>query len=468
MKVLMFGWEFPPHISGGLGTACFGLTQAMGKLGIDVLFVVPKLHGEESHEHLQLINASQIPILQKEYVETEATTYEEKSVSTFNKHKAKALADTDVSNVSVVEVPSTLTPYRSAHFKSTTSIERWNYQIDESDKFAEAIVNSNKRTHLKIRDKKEKRPYEFSGTYGPDLFEETARYAAVASEIAKQHSFDAVHAHDWMTFDAGIAAKEISGKPLFVHVHATEFDRSGTHVDPHIFNIEQRGMQYADMIFTVSMRTKRMVVEHYNVPPEKVHVVHNGILPKSSAERPVLPKLGANVVTFLGRVTYQKGPLYFVEAARLVLMKFPDTHFIIAGSGDLLPQIIERIAELRLSERFHFTGFLKGPHVEKVWSMTDVYVMPSVSEPFGIAPLEAIQGGVPVVVSKQSGVAEVMPHAIKVDFWDISALANSIGSILKYKSLSNTLKKYSKEEIAIISWENVAKKINKYYHELSN
>jgi len=227
-------------------------------------------------------------------------------------------------------------------------------------------------------------------------------------------------------------------------------------------------MDHADKVFTVSLRTKKMVMQHYDIPEHKIHVVHNGILPKTSAEIFNMPKLGSNVVTFLGRVTYQKGPQYFVEAARLVLMKFPDTHFIIAGSGDLLPQIIERVAELHLSHRFHFTGFLKGHQVEKVWSMTDTYVMPSVSEPFGIAPLEAIQGGVPVVLSKQSGVSEVMPHAIKVDFWDISALANAICSILKYKSLSDTLKKYGKEEIDVISWESVAKKIKHYYHELAD
>jgi glycogen(starch) synthase len=466
MKVLMFGWEFPPHISGGLGTACFGLTQALGKLGVDVLFVVPKLHGEETHEHLELINASRVPIQKHSYAET-LMTVEDGSVSTIHHENVKTLEGTNISNVSYLEIPSGLTPYRSAHFRrDALDIEHWNYQVDESEDFSDTLIAQ--RTLSKTIRKKEKATYEFSGTYGPNLFEETERYASVAREIAKQHSFDVIHAHDWMTYEAGVAAKKVSGKPLFVHVHATEIDRSGMHVDPYIFNIEQYGMRQADMVFTVSLRTKKMVIQHYDIPEDKVHVVHNGILPKSPAEIFTLPRLGSNVVTFLGRITYQKGPQYFVESARLVLMKFPDTHFIIAGSGDLLPQIIERIAELRLSNRFHFTGFLKGHQVEKVWSMTDTYVMPSVSEPFGIAPLEAIQGGVPVVLSKQSGVAEVMPHAIKVDFWDISALANAICSILKYKSLSNTLKKYSREEIDVISWESVAKKIKHYYHELAN
>jgi glycosyltransferase involved in cell wall biosynthesis len=251
-----------------------------------------------------------------------------------------------------------------------------------------------------------------------------------------------------------------------VHVHATEFDRAGDHVNPYIFALEKYGMEKADHVYTVSKRTKNIAHAKYGIPEYKIHVVYNGIIPKPHAPALPVPRLGSHVITFLGRVTHHKGPQYFIEAARLILKQIPDAHFIVAGSGDLLPQIINRVAQLRLSNRFHFTGFLKGDKIDKVWAMSDVYVMPSVSEPFGIAPLEAIQGGVPVVLSNQSGVAEVMPHAMKVDFWDVRSLANAIVGVLRYKSLSNTLKKYSREEIEAISWEKVANKIKHLYHEL--
>lgn len=477
MRVLMFGWEFPPHISGGLGTACYGLTNSLSRENIDVLFVVPKLHGEESAHRTSFINASNVPIDKESDLEQYLSSSSDPDV---RDSLRKIIRE---GSIKTIEVPSTLSPYRSPAFgKESSALEHWNYEIESAVKEPsedtrkkrrrDAKENASRSTNERRKPETKERkiePYRFSGAYGPDLLDEVRRYAQVGASIAQENSFDVIHAHDWMTYLAGIAAKKVSGKPLVVHVHATEFDRSGESVDRSVFAIEQQGMVEADKVITVSEWTKRVVVRRYNIPAEKVHVVHNGIIPKEVPKKEVFsrPPVGSHVVTFLGRITHQKGPLYFVEAARRVLDQIPDAHFIVAGSGDLLPLMIERIAQLRMSSHFHFTGFLKGKDIDRVWSMSNVYVMPSVSEPFGIAPLEAIQAGVPVIISNQSGVAEVMPHAIKVDFWNSQELASAICSVLKYKSLSNTLRQNSTEEIMSITWNNAAKKLTQLYHELT-
>jgi glycogen synthase len=291
----------------------------------------------------------------------------------------------------------------------------------------------------------------------------------VASEIARHHSFDVIHAHDWLTYLAGIEAKRISGKPLIIHVHATEFDRAGEkNIDKRVFEIERKGMEEADLIIAVSKWTKDIIVDKYSIDEEKVRVVHNGIIPQEEIDFSILPKISDHIVTFLGRITYQKGPQYFIEAAQKVLQHYPDAHFVMAGSGDLLPAMMERVAQLKMSSRFHFTGFLKGRQMQQVWSVSDIYVMPSVSEPFGITPLEAVQAGVPVIVSNQSGVAEVMDHAIKLDFWDTDALANAIINVLKHKILSKSLKANGKKDLELLTWNRAAKKINNLYHELQS
>jgi glycogen synthase len=475
MRVLMFGWEFPPHISGGLGTACFGLTNSLSKENIDVLFVVPKLHGEEKAGRTSFINASDVPI------DKEENNLEQY----FSKSKDPDVRDAlnkviREGKIEAIEVPSTLSPYRALQFgQHSKGIEHWNYEIEAKQKRASTPPNKSRRSrhynnaattrreNEKTESENKVAPYRFSGAYGPDLLDEVKRYAQVAASIAQTHEFDVIHAHDWMTYLAGIAAKKVSGKPLVVHVHATEYDRSGECVDAKVWAIERQGMEEADRVITVSEWTRRLVINRYKIAAEKVEVVHNGIIPKADTSLKFTPPpVGSHVVTFLGRITHQKGPLYFVEAARRVLDQIPDAHFVVAGSGDMLPLMIERIAQLRMSSHFHFTGFLRGKDIDRVWAMSNVYVMPSVSEPFGIAPLEAIQAGVPVIISNQSGVAEVMPHAIKVDFWNCQELASAICSVLKYKSLSNTLKKNSTEEIMRISWSNAAQKLNHLYHEL--
>jgi glycosyltransferase involved in cell wall biosynthesis len=313
------------------------------------------------------------------------------------------------------------------------------------------------------------RQYSFSGKYGPNLMEEVSRYALVSSAIARQEQFDVIHAHDWLTYPAGIAAKKISGKPLVVHVHATEFDRSGEHVNKPVYDIEREGMAEADLIITVSNLTRQIVIDRYGIPAEKVITVHNAVEP---VERPDMEGVTKNVrekvVTFLGRVTYQKGPDYFVEAANKILKRDSNVRFVMAGSGDLLNKMIRRVAQLKISTKFHFTGFLAGPEVDTMFAMSDVYVMPSVSEPFGISPLEAMRSNVPVVISKQSGVAEVLQHALKVDFWDVDALADAIYGILHYEGLRKMFVRYGKSEVDNLIWETAANNILQVYNQAVN
>lgn len=472
MKVLMFGWEFPPHISGGLGTACAGLTRALEKEDVQVLFVVPKLNGGEHSEHTRIISASSVPIAQQRNRISAARIPSAEGVNPQQTSK-KYLVRTE-SDETVIEVPVLLDPYTiAAKTEGAIGIQQWNYSFSESTHrvnrgYPDATVSQGIVQNICERETV-KEAYAFSGGYGDTLMEEVARYADVAAEIARNNTFDVIHAHDWMTYPAGIAASKVSGKPLIIHIHATEVDRTGAHTQSVVYDIEKSGMNFAHKVVAVSNWTRKIAIEHYGADANKIEVVHNGITPRT--DPPVhhpAPPIGSRVVTFLGRVTHQKGPMYFVESARIVHEKFPDVHFVVAGAGDMLPNMIERIAQLRLSKNFHFTGFLKGGDLDRIWSMSSVYVMPSVSEPFGIAPLEAIQAGVPVVLSKQAGVSEVMPHAIKVDFWNSQALAEAICDVLRFKSLANTLRKNGTEELKNITWDKAAKKLTHLYHELIN
>jgi glycogen(starch) synthase len=426
MRVLMFGWEFPPHISGGLGTACYGITNGLLNNAIEVLFVVPHLFGDEEGEKFKFIDASEMGF----------DTFRKGNMEIFKLLK-------------FIQVSSSILPYLSPDsVLQSNSVEH----------------NNNPFVYL---DNTSFLPFNFSNHYGKDLMKEVVQYALIASNIAEQNTFDVIHAHDWLTYPAGIVAKQISGKPLIVHVHATEFDRSAGHINKDVYDIELKGMQAADKIITVSEYTARILLEHYQIDQEKIKVIHNGVNCQKDNSSIGDQSINKNrIVTFLGRVTHQKGPDYYVEAAKKVLQKFPDTHFVLAGSGDMLNKMIKRVAELRMSSRFSFTGFLKGDEINRLFEMTDVYVMPSVSEPFGISPLEAANKGVPVVISKQSGVSEVLKNALKIDFWDIDALADSICGLLKYKTLSTKFSREAKKEVEKLNWDQVGLKIKHIYQSL--
>jgi len=313
-----------------------------------------------------------------------------------------------------------------------------------------------------------KQKYNFSGKYGANLMEEVSRYAMVGGAIAMQNAgkFDVIHAHDWLTYLAGIAAKRVSGKPLVIHVHATEFDRNANGVNSEVFKLEKMGMEEADKVITVSNLTRNIVINKYGIDPSKVITVHNAVDFSNRDELSVSRGVREKVITFLGRITFQKGPEYFIEAAAKVLKRRNDVRFVMAGSGDMMNKCIRRAAKLGISDRFHFTGFLKGTEVQQMFALSDVYVMPSVSEPFGISPLEAMKSNVPTIISKQSGVAEVLKYAIKVDFWDIDALADAMYALLSYPALHEVAASAGLDEVNSLKWDNAASKVKAVYQDV--
>ena len=428
MKVLMFGWEFPPHISGGLGTACYGLTKGMTLLpDLEILFVVPKVFGDEDKSSIGLIGANNV------YIRTSDVR-----ITGFMKKMQQ------------IEVGVNLLPYVDPELYEKYSAS----SVEGENKF----ITSDFEGKIK-----------FSGGYGKNLMQEIANYAVVGAAIAAEHSFDVIHAHDWLCYPAGIAAKYVSGKPLVIHVHATDFDRSGGDVNPVVYNIEKQGMDAADRIITVSNLTRRIVIEKYGIAPEKVVTVYNAVEPvdtSESAKIPVRDNFDEKIVTFLGRITMQKGPEYFIEAANLVIKKMDNVRFVMAGSGDMMNKMIRRAARLGICDKFSFTGFLKGEDVYRMFNLSDVYVMPSVSEPFGISPLEAMQSNVPVIISRQSGVAEILKHAIKVDFWDTHAMADAIYGILNYPALHSVFSKHGKREVDNLKWETSAQHVRDVYYSV--
>lgn len=422
LKVLMFGWEFPPEISGGLGTACYGLTSGLIDNNVDVLFVVPKLFGKEETDKFRLVDASDV------------------EVNFRNDQFSESLK-----KVSYLQIHSHIIPYVSPE----EFMKRQDFEVGE----------------LKIDSTFSTAKFNFDGKYGRNLLSEVSKYAVVAMQVAKDNDIDIIHAHDWLTFPAAIMAKEVSGKPLVVHIHATEFDRSGDAVNQEVYDLEKRGCEAADKIICVSRLTRRILINRYGIDSNKIVVVHNAVVPKPTKIYPKKNLVGKNIVTFLGRITYQKGPDYFVEAARKVLDVLPDTHFVMAGNGDMFLKLLERAAELRMSSRFHFTGFLNHFETNNLFGMTDVYVMPSVSEPFGITPLEAMRTGVPVIISKQSGVSEVLKSAVKVDFWDVNSLADAMIGLLSDKELSKQLAINGTEEVHNMKWEYAALKVKEVYQD---
>jgi glycosyltransferase involved in cell wall biosynthesis len=422
----MFGWEFPPHISGGLGTASYGLTKGMATLdNLEVIFVVPKVWGDEDQNIVRVIGANKVPVAYK-----------------------KILYKGSKKHIEKIEVSSKIVPY-------TDPEDFWK------------VVSSEESSYSFYVQTDEKGRIDFSGKYDGSLMDEIQKYAIVAAVIAEENEFDIIHAHDWLAYPAGIAAMQVSGKPLVIHVHATDFDRSGGSVNPDVYKIEKSGMDAASKIITVSNLTRDIVINKYNIDPGKVETVYNAVEPVEKPTDIVSQKgFEDKIVTFLGRITLQKGPEYFIEAAYKVLKVMPDIRFVMAGSGDMMERMIRRAAALKITDRFHFTGFLKGRDVFTMLAMSDVYIMPSVSEPFGISPLEAMQSNVPVIISKQSGVAEILTHTVKTDFWDIDAMADAIYGILNYPALSKMFITKGKEEVIRLKWDNSARHVKDIYERV--
>jgi len=376
MRALMFGWEFPPHILGGLGTASYGLTRGMAEQkDLEIIFVLPRPWGDEDQSFLRIIGANSVHV-----------------------------------------------PGRGC--------------------------------------------IEFSGRYPDNLVEEIGNYEAVAAQLAYQEQFDIIHSHDWLTYPAGVAVKHITGKPLVIHVHATDFDRSRGQVNPTVYAIERRGMDEANHIICVSELTRRTVIEKYGQHPNKVTTVHNAVEPLAHPEEFVKHPRKDKLVTFLGRITMQKGPEYFVEAAAKVLQRTDGVRFVMAGSGDMMAKMIDLVAVRGIADKFNFPGFMRGSQVQQLLADSDVYIMPSVSEPFGISPLEAMQVGCPSIISYQSGCAEILHHAIKTDYWDIDAMADAIYAIVKYPAMYHSLSEEGKAEVNNIRWADAGLKVRRIYHQV--
>jgi glycosyltransferase involved in cell wall biosynthesis len=398
MRVLMFGWEFPPFSSGGLGTACYGLTRGLSNNNVAVTFVVPHARSAKA-DYVKLVAAGGLRKVKFKGVESPIEGY--------------------------------MTPEEYEH---------------------DVLQQGDAKAPPKI--------------YGKNLFKEVERYARKAELIARSEDYDVIHAHDWMTYKAGMRAKMISKKPLVVHVHATEFDRTGgLGVNQRVYDIEREGMHAADAICAVSQFTKNKIVEHYGVPEEKVFVVHNAVEQRDIKE---LKKQKNKVVLFLGRITLQKGPDYFLYAAKRALDVDPNIKFVFAGKGDMGPFIIEKAAELGISDKVMFAGFLRGPEIDQAYRMADLYVMPSVSEPFGITPLESMSNGTPTLISKQSGVSEVVTNCLKVDFWDIDEMANKIVATLNYDALHEHLAENGHSEVRRFNWDEPARKCLDVYNRVVN
>jgi glycogen(starch) synthase len=469
MRVLMLGWEFPPFISGGLGTACYGLTKAMSGLGTQVLFVLPKTIEGEHASHVQLISPkakrSKPAATGPNGKPAVASTPQPATLDT----PADATFSTDgMAHVAFKPIPSWLaSPYQTPQ---TFAAEMQQHQPPQRGAEREAATGSTlPGTRGATRAGEEHDPHAVRGQqsidYTTDIMTEVQRYATMATQLTRDESFDVIHAHDWMTYPAGMAIAAISGKPLVVHVHSTEFDRAGDMPNQRIYDIERRGMHAATQVICVSHLTRKICEARYAVPPEKINVVYNGIEHQGEAEPPTTIAQGDKMVLFLGRLTMQKGPEYFVAAAKKVLAKYDRVKFIVAGSGDLAQRTVELAAQMGIGHKVLFAGFLRGSDVERVFRMADVYVMPSVSEPFGIAPLEAIRHDVPVIISKNSGVAEVIHHALKVDFWDVDEMANKIIAVLRHPPLGETLREHADFEVRRLTWEGAAERCVAVYTE---
>jgi glycogen synthase len=411
-KVLMFGWEFPPYNSGGLGVACLGLTKALVESGVDVHFVLPRKM-DLRYDYMKFLFAdTSFTINQENY---ERYLYLLGAYNGFNAH----------------------------------SWEAKNLQEIQADLQTNGL--------------------------GGDIYSEVMRYAWLSKNIIENEEFDSIHSHDWLTIEPGILAKRMTGKPLFFHVHATEVDRTGGHVNQMIYDIERKGIHLADKVIAVSNFTKKTIIEHYGVASEKVEVVHNGIeyyLEKNEAKDnelinnlQQLKKLGRQIVLFTGRLTFQKGVDYLLQAAKRVVEHQPNTLFVIAGSGDMEQKLLELSAGLGLSDKVIFAGFVRGEKLKSLYACADLFVMPSVSEPFGLVALEAMVHETPVIVSKNSGVQEVLSHALKVNFWDVGEVSELILATLKNPALHQTLTDYGHEEVKYLSWDRAAESLRQFYEQ---
>lgn len=471
MRVLMLGWEFPPFITGGLGTACYGLTKALDRHGVEILFALPKSIDDSTSSHVRLVSpdkpsATPVPPTTKS---TETRTAERTTTTPGEPTKHTDTERIEFEHVEFYRVPAFLpNPYDAserARLEARAEKETLEQMVERIEPGA---PKTSRETMQEVVEKFAPAPpgVDMRADYGGDLIGEVHRYARFCVGTLHHERFDVIHAHDWLTFPAGLALAQITGRPLVVHVHSTEFDRSGEHVNQRIYDIERRGMHGALRVICVSQLTKNVCINRYGVPEKKVEVVYNGVDLEPGMVGMTGIRRRDKIVLYFGRITYQKGPEYFIRAAKRVLEVMDNVKFVVAGSGDQATRMIEMAAQLGIGHKMLFTGFLRGADIARVFAMADMYVMPSVSEPFGIAPLEAMSHNVPTLISKSSGVSEVLTHALKCDFWDIDDMANKIVAVLRHPPLSRTLKHHGQFEVRRLTWDGAATRCEQVYRQV--
>jgi len=433
MKVLMFTWEFPPLISGGLGTACYGIVKGLLKQGVFVDLVLPT----KEEVYFPMRKESDVNDLPIKFISPQKEI--EFTNTVFKNHTERfqfvGVSSIPESYISLKEIQTF-----STYFKNFT--EKFEYK----SKIPFQNILNNIMGH-------------------ENIFEKVKEFTFRAQRYAQTLDYDIIHAHDWLCYPAGIVAKTVSGKKLVCHIHATEFDRAGGAGDIRIHNIEYSGMTEADSVIAVSRYTAEMVISRYLIDTAKISVVHNAHNIDCREFKNKKRLFKDPVILFLGRITIQKGPDYFLEAARIILAKYPKVRFVMAGAGDMEKKIVHKSAKYRLKNRFLFTGFLNGSHVAEMFANSDIYVLSSVSEPFGIAPLEAMSYSLATIISKQSGVAEVIQNAIKVDFWDVKLLAEKIIELIENPDYRKKLGEDGRREVELIKWDKACTEIIEVYEK---
>lgn len=420
-KVLMLGWEFPPVINGGLGVACLGLCKALSR-HVDLTMIIPKSDPNFIVDKVELIGLNNLDIDSFKRIKT----------SKYYKKFAK-----------VETVPADIDPY------------------DTSEMSFDILKG---KTGIDFRLEDNLNVFSLGELYGEDLIHKVIQFAKYTARLASNKDFDIIHCHDWMTFLAGIEIKALTGKPLVLHVHALEYDRSGPESRNFVYEVERWAMHYADAVLPVSHYTGNIIRTHYDVDPSKIIPIHNGADPvKVFHDTKDFPE---KLILFLGRITGQKGPQYFLDIASKVIEHVPNVRFVMAGTGDRLRSLIETGAYRQIGNKFHFTGFLNKEKVQKLLSIADVYCMPSVSEPFGLSALEAAQFGIPCVISKQSGVAEVLYGALKADYWDVDKMAGHIISLLQNEALKESVIRNAFNDLQNLTWDKAADKVADVYNRV--
>ena len=462
VRVFGIGWEYPPHITGGLGVACQGLLKALGKRDVETSFLLPRLYGDEEElKGVKLVEPA-------DYLD-EFTPAERRELDRIYLSRRQELKERSASGKPGHSVGQAYSAYASEFYTPVNEV----FDSTGSDQERvqdETEIGAAGDLHLP----------EFKGGYGRSLYREIHDYARVAAILSAHLDFDLIHAHDWMSFPAGLAVRNLTGKPLLCHVHATEFDRSGDNPNPYTYDLEKNAFEQCNHIVSVSGYTRGVLIDKFGIPGDKVSVVHNGVdfkedVPQDGPVEDYVARQSSDeaektiddkVVLFLGRMTFQKGPDYFVQAAKIVLERMGNVRFVMAGGGDMYHRMIELAADLGIGGHFHYTGPLTREDVSRMYAMSDLYILPSVSEPFGITPLEAISHNVPVIMSKQAGVSEIVQGCLKVDFWNVQELAEKIIILLNDSTLADSLRTHSYQEARKITWGRAADKLIEVYKNI--